>query len=229
MIDIHTHLLYDVDDGSISLEESLKYLDQIKEVGIESVVCTPHIKNKVNPKIKKHFNVLKESAKKIGINLYLGNEIMYSPDIISLLKKGDILSINNTKYILVEFKRYENMPIQNIYDIMRNIIDRGYIPVLAHPELYINYRDIEFVKTLKEAGVIIQIDATSLVNSSMRIKRYTKKLIKNYLVDVVASDAHCTPKRDFKKLKRAYKKVYKRDKDYAYIIFEDNPKTIIGI
>ncbi len=230
MIDIHSHLLYNVDDGSKSLEQSIKYLNEIKKIGMNDVVLTPHVKTKNKDLVKENYEVLKGYANKLGINLYLGNEIMSSSNIINALKNKDILTLNNTKYILVEFKRGESMPKENIYNIFQNIIDNGYKPILAHPELYPCYRDIAFVERLKDMGIIIQIDATSiLLDEDFKIYSYAHKLLKNYLVDVVASDAHCTSKRSFIKLAKAYKKVKRKYGKYADIIFCENPKTIIGI
>ena len=137
MIDIHTHLLFAVDDGSRSLQESLKYLNQVKKIGMKDVVVTPHAKNGNNlDKIYENFNVLKKHASKMGINLYLGNEIMYTASMLDYLNDKKILSLNNTKYILVEFKRYEDMPFESIITIFENIISKGYKPILCHPELY---------------------------------------------------------------------------------------------
>jgi len=231
MIDIHTHLLFAVDDGSRSLQESLKYLNQVKKIGMKDVVVTPHAKNGNNlDKIYENFNALKNHASKMGINLYLGNEIMYTASMLDYLNDKKILSLNNTKYILVEFKRYEDMPFESIITIFENIISKGYKPILCHPELYINYMDISYVKKLKELGVLMQIDSTSILKrSGLKVYHYTKKLLKDYLVDVVASDTHCTKKRDILSLSKAYKKIAKMDIEYADIIFHTNPKIIINI
>ncbi len=233
MIDIHSHLIFSVDDGSKSLEQSINYLNEIKNIGLYNVVVTPHVKIKddvLNKKINDNYGILSKFAKDLGINLYLGNEIMYSPDMLELLKNNDIKTINNTKYILVEFKRWEDKPKDEIYSIFEKIIDAGYKPILAHPELYRNYRDIRFVKKLKSMGVIIQIDATSILkNENIKIYLYAYRLLRNYLVDVVASDAHCTKKRNYISLLKAYKIIKRKYGNYADIIFDENPKTIIGI
>ena len=231
MIDIHSHIIYDVDDGSKSLSESIKYLKEIKSIGMNKVVCTPHMKYKDSKRLNKiihNFNKLESEAKKYGIELYLGSEIKYSSNIIDLIKNNDLLTINGSKNILVEFKRHENMDIENVYSIFDKLLDAGYNPILAHPELYYHYRNIEYVKKLKDKGVIIQIDGTSLLmNAPVEVYFYAHKLLKNYLVDIVASDSHCTKKRSFKSLAKAYKKVKRKYGEYADIIFEDNPKSVL--
>src|SRR5574344_2684055 len=95
-IDIHSHLIYDVDDGSKDLETSIKYLNELKEMGMNKVVCTPHIKHGDKDrtlKIINNFKVLRDEAKKLGIKLYLGNEIMYSSKAVELLKDKKLTTI----------------------------------------------------------------------------------------------------------------------------------------
>ena len=74
---------------------------------------------------------------------------MYSSNVIDLLNKKEVLTLNNTKYVLIEFKRNENMDEETIYNAFSLIIDAGYKPILAHPELYSHYRKMEFVKIAK--------------------------------------------------------------------------------
>ena len=233
MIDIHTHIIYDVDDGSKSLEQSIKYLKQAKKIGVNKVVCTPHMSHdkKENAlKIVDHFKILREEAQKLGVELYLGNEIMYSDNTVKLLKTRKIISLNNSKYVLVEFKRNENRNFDNIVSSLCDLADNGYYPILAHPEFYINYRNIDNYRILKENGVLLQLDSTSLIlnKTSLKTYKFAKKLIKERLIDFVATDSHCTKKRDYLSLKKAYKKVSKIDKKYADIIFNDNQLDIIG-
>ena len=81
MVDIHSHIIFNVDDGSKLLEQSIRELKQIKKIGLEEVICTPHMKSgnidKIM-KIKENYLHLVEEANKLGIKLYLGNEIKYS-------------------------------------------------------------------------------------------------------------------------------------------------------
>lgn len=233
MIDIHSHVLFDVDDGSKSLEQSIKYLKEAKKIGVNKVVCTPHMSrdNKEKAlKIVNNFKVLKNEANKIGVELYLGNEVMYKDDTLRLLKNRKITTLNNSKYLLIEFKRSENRNFDNIINILNDFLDNGYIPILAHPELYINYRNIDNYRKLKESGVLLQLDGTSIVfsKSSFKTRRFAKKLIKERLIDFIASDTHCTKKRDYKSLKSAYNKIKKIDKNYANIIFGENQLDVVG-
>lgn len=233
MIDIHTHLLFDVDDGSKSLEQSIQYLQEIKKIGMNKVVCTPHIKFGTREKALKivnNFKILREEAKKYDIELFLGNEIMYSNETVELLNHKKITTIQHSKYVLVEFKRNENMAFDQVLSFLEGLVENGYYPILAHPELYIYYRDIDKMKKIKETGTMLQIDATSLFQktSNYKIKKFTKKLFSERLVDIVASDSHCTKQRNFKIFKKAYQySKRKYGKTYTKIIFYENPFEIL--
>ncbi len=233
MIDIHTHLLFDVDDGSKSLEQSIQYLKEIKKLGMNKVVCTPHIKFGTREKALKivnNFKILREEAKKYDIELFLGNEIMYSNETVELLNHKKITTIQHSKYVLVEFKRNENMAFDQVLSFLEGLVENGYYPILAHPELYIYYRDIDKMKKIKETGTMLQIDATSLFQktSNYKIKKFTKKLFSERLVDIVASDSHCTKQRNFKIFKKAYQySKRKYGKTYTKIIFYENPFEIL--
>jgi protein-tyrosine phosphatase len=233
MIDIHCHLVFDVDDGSKSLEQSIKYLKEIKKINLSKVICTPHMKHGKREKalkIVENFKIVREEAKKMGIDLYLGNEIMYSEDTINLLKHKKIATLNNTNYILLEFKRIEDMDIDLMLDILEDIQDEGYQIILAHPELYVNYRNVKDIKKIKELGVLLQMDATSILKkkTNKKVYKFSKKLLKLHLIDIVASDSHCSKKRDFKSFLMAYKKIKRKyGKQYAEYLFKQNAKEII--
>lgn len=233
-VDIHSHLIFDIDDGSKNIEESIKYLKQAKKIGLNKVVCTPHIKNGDKTrtlKIIENFKQLRSIASKLDITLYLGNEIMMSDNTLNYLENKKIIGINRTKNVLIEYKRDENKNIDYIISQLEELIENGYQVILAHPELYINYRNIETIKKIKESGILLQMDATSILKNKTNRKTYkfSKKLLKERLIDIVASDTHCTKKRDYLALKKAYKKVSKKyGPRYANIIFYDNPLEMIN-
>ena len=231
-IDIHSHLIFDVDDGSNSLEQSIIELERIKRIGLEDVVCTPHFRKGKIEKIKKtkqNYLELKRHASKMGINLYIGNEIMYSDKMIDLLNRKRLLTLNNTRYVLFEFKRNENMDINHIITILDELVENGYKPILAHPELYLNYHNIEYINRIKDAGAMLQLDATSITcKRNIKVYRFSKKLLKEKLIDIVASDSHATKTRNHESFIKAYKKISKKyGFNYANIIFKENPLEII--
>lgn len=234
MVDIHSHLIYDIDDGSKSLKQSIKTLKQIKKIGLNRVICTPHSKggniDKI-VKINENYKKLLKEAKKRNIELYLGNEIMYSDKTVRLLERNRLKTLNDSDYILIEFKRSERMDIENIIDILENLKEKGFKVILAHPELYVNYRNIENMYRIKDTGTLLQLDATSILRNKTNKKTYkfSKKLLDEKLIDIVASDAHCTRKRSYLNFTKAYKRIKRKyGKVYADILFKQNPGLLVG-
>ena len=235
VIDIHCHVIPDVDDGSKSFADSLKALNYVKKLGMKEIICTPHMtlgSTEKIIKIKTNFLALREEAKKLGIELYLGTEVLITSSTSDLLEKKRLRSLNGKKYILVEFKREENMNFDSALALLEDITDLGYIPVLAHPELYRNYRKLKYIKKYKEAGVFLQLDASSLIrckSSSVKIRKFSHKLLSLHLIDVIASDTHPSKSRSYKDLEKAYNIVYKRyGTEYSEVLFKTNPKLILN-
>lgn len=234
-IDIHSHILFDVDDGSKDLKQSIEMLNNAKSIGLTNIICTPHINFKeISCKkdiINENMKVLSKEAKKLGINLYFGNEVLLTNETYDMILDKSIYTLNNTKYVLVEFKRTEKLDMKRVLSSLEDIIDIGYIPILAHPELYHNYRKLKYVKELKKKGILLQIDATSILKkgNKRRIYRFARKLLKKELVDFAASDSHGTIKRNYLTFNEAYEKAYKKyNKEYIHTIFYENPLVLLG-
>lgn len=232
-IDIHCHLINEVDDGAKNLEQSLRELIIAHRIGLKKIICTSHICHGQNDrlnKIKTNFDILKEYGKKLNIDLYFGNEILYNHDIPNLLKSGKISSLNNSNYILVEFKRSENRDFEDILSCLEDLIDNGYVVVLAHPELYHSYNKLKYIKALKKEGILLQLDAKSILKRRNRkVYKFSKKLLRKKLIDFVASDNHCNKERNYYTFKKAYKKIKRRyNKEYVNDIFYNNPKMILN-
>lgn len=234
-IDIHSHIIYGVDDGAKTKEDSINYLNEALKNGVSIIICTPHICHgnieKIE-KIKKNFLDIRQYANSIGISLYLGTEILMTSKTTELLKRKRLRSLDGKKYVLVEFKRNENIDIENLIYMLEEIMDLGYIPILAHPELYLNYKSISYMKKIKESGVLLQLDATSIYKKTTtnNIYKFSKKLLKERLIDFVASDTHCTNKRNYIAYNKAYKKISKKyGKEYANILFIENPAQVLSI
>src|SRR6056297_1250057 len=138
MIDIHNHIIWDVDDGAKTIEDSIDMAKIAFEDGIKKIVATPHFmedlyytdKDKIVEKIKILNKTLKEQN--IDVEILKGNEAFITVDIVEKIEQNKILTINDSKYILVEFTLM-NIP-QNSEKIINNIMKRGYRPIIAHPE-----------------------------------------------------------------------------------------------
>ena len=206
MFDIHTHILYGVDDGSNSIETSRYLLNQAKENGITKILLTPHQNEELkrSTDLKYRFEVFKNEFKNFDIEYYLGSEIYYYPKMIDDLDNNILLTLNNTKYILVEFStRMET----NISSIVYDLVIRGYKPIIAHIERY-HYLELEDYKEIKSNGALIQINSKSFMNKVN--KKKLKYLLKNDLVDFISSDCHNESRDlDFTLAKKIISKKYK--------------------
>ena len=211
MIDIHTHVIPNVDDGSPNLETSIAMIKHEISIGVDTIYCTPHHiyhrYEKTVEEIKKNFLLLKEAVEKenLPVKLYLGQEICYThrEDTIAMLERGELLTLNNTKRVLLEFS-FTREP-EDISDVIYNFGVHGYEIIIAHVERY-EWMTIDKVKALRSEGALIQINSNSYLGlSSWKEKRMTRKLIKLNLVDFVASDTHSfrasTLDKSFKKIK----------------------------
>ena len=208
MIDIHSHILYGVDDGSKDLSMSLAMLKEEMESGVTLVYLTPH-QNKqtlTGPLLKERYQSFLDEIKDKGIDIdiRLGSEIYYYPGLKQDLLSGKALTMDESKYVLVEFSTRTET---NISEIVYELVIAGFIPVIAHIERYPYLKKSDYFD-IKDAGGLIQINASSFSHFSSR--GIIKYLLKNDLVDYVGSDAHDPIKRkvDFSFVHSYIKKKY---------------------
>ena len=211
MIDIHTHIIPYVDDGSPNLETSIAMIKHELAIGVDEIIATPHhIYSRYESTvevIKERFNFLCEEVKKqnLPITLYLGQEIYFThkEDIIQMLKEGKLLTLNNTNRVLLEFS-FHREP-ENLLEVIYNFRVNGYQVIIAHVERY-EWMTYQKVVALRSEGALIQINSDSYLGyTSWKEKRFVRKLLKNNLVDYVASDTHSfrpsTLDKSYKKIK----------------------------
>ena len=235
MIDIHSHLIYGVDDGSKSIETSLKILDDLSKNGITDIILTPHYITDTNYVSSKTENItkfleLKREVKKqgININIYLGNEIYIDPNILELIKENKMCTLNNSEYILVELPMSGNYP--DYQEIFSDLIKIGFKVVLAHPERYAAFqKDYSKVLEMVDMGVLLQCNIDSITGYyGNNAKKTIKRILKDKLVTFVGTDIHSV-KNDYSYLEKAKNKFkkYLTDEEIEDI-FVNNPKRIIG-
>ena len=188
MIDIHTHLLPGVDDGSPSAEVSLPILERFLGDGVEVVVCTPHLQasrasQAPHEEYEMIFRALRARAPS-DITLLRGWEIMIDIPNVDL---GDRrLGLGESTAVLVEFPRM-NVPAAAAGELMR-LRTSGILPVLAHPERYWGCTPAT-VREWRNAGAAIQMDASMLLGSP-NASKLSRALLAEGLVDCIASDNH---------------------------------------
>ena len=231
MIDIHTHIIPFIDDGSTSLENSLNMLREEIEKGVTDVIFTPHFRRGMFESPvetnKIEFEKLNEEIKKAGLNIntYLGQEI-YIHSVSSFkryLDHGYIMPLNNTDYYLLEFNYYDDIDIS---EVSYNVSLLGYKTVIAHFKRY-TYATTRDAMEVKNNDGLIQINASSICGAhGLKTKKRVLNLIKKDLVDFVSSDIHDTRKNY---LDKAYKIIKKKfGEEYANNIFTENAKMLLG-
>lgn len=233
-VDIHSHILWGVDDGAKNMEISMRMLRAAIGEGIEKVILTPHYKpgrcNAAPDKIRKLTMKLQEKAGESGleIKLFTGNEIFYHRGMTELLEAGGVCTLADTDCVLTEFLPGEEYAgIRNgVYQLRAE----GYQPVLAHVERYRNVcKDVRYVEELLDLGAYIQINAGSVMgNDGFATKQFCKRLLKRKLVHFIATDTHDTGRRA-PCIKDCGKYLVSRyGKDYAERILYSNAEKILG-
>ncbi len=196
MIDIHSHILPNVDDGSDGMETSLAMLREAAGLGVSDIFLTPHymrFRNYLSPSSinREIFSRVLEEVKreKLPIKLHLGNEIYYSVDMLDAIRKGVVLPLGDSDKILIEFSLLEEE--DDIGEAIANVISLGYVPVIAHLERYPYVSKTKDYEIMKRMGALIQVNARSIVrHSDFAAHNKAMKLLKAGLVDFVASDQH---------------------------------------
>lgn len=196
MIDFHTHILPNVDDGSKSVEETFTLLKEAKEAGFEAIISTSHYMEKyyeVNVAERQIWiDALSANLQKEAINLklYLGNEVYITENIIHLLETGKATTIHKTNYLLFEFPL--NVKPMNMYDVIYDMLQYKLIPVLAHPERYtFIQKEPEIVYDLIQKGVLMQSNYGSILGQyGEKAQLIVKKLFENNMVHFLGSDVH---------------------------------------
>lgn len=235
MIDIHSHLLFGVDDGSRTLEESVHVIKKLSEVGYTDIILTPHYINDstyVSTR-EENLDVLKRLKvglirNNVNVNLYLGNEIYIDSEIANLLKNNIISSLNDTKYLLIELPMSGENEIY--YDVFLDLINMGYKVILAHPERYISFqKDFNKIYELKELGVLLQSNVGSVLGDYGRgAKKTIKRLLKENLITFMGTDIHHN-KEEYTFIEKAKKKMGKYlTQKQINNIFENNAKVLLN-
>lgn len=222
-LDIHSHVLYGVDDGAKSLEMAMEMVDIAYAEGIRKQYATPHFSldkraQASRERVEKHFIELKKMAREKYPDylLFLGNEIYYEPGVLEALKQGAALTMNGSRYVLVEFSfggHYSDM-LSGIKELVR----ARYKPILAHVERYSCLLGrFDRIDELRNFGVLFQLNTENLEGNIFSAQyRYAMKLIKNGYIDFLATDAHNAKSRA-PKMKKAMELVEKKFGDECLI------------
>lgn len=224
--DIHTHILYGVDDGAKDLKDSMELITEEWEQGVNRIIMTPHYGPKFGCPDRKllenRFAKIQEEASKYypDMELYLGSELYYQSNTIQDLKDGKALTLAGSKYVLVEFG--VNDSYSKILQAIQDFIYAGYLPIIAHVERYEALRQhLDRAKELVKTGAYLQVNAASFLGGFLnKTTAFCNKLLKEDLVYFIASDCHDLKNR-CPNIAEGLELVHKKVKNYEYESFVD--------
>jgi protein-tyrosine phosphatase len=232
MIDLHCHILPNVDDGPKELAESVEMAKQAVQQGIKTIIATPHHRNEkyenhgqtIFGQVEEFNRVLR--SENLDLTVLPGQETRIFGEMVEGLESNEILPLNQGKYVFVELPsgqvpRYTG---QLLFDIQL----KGFIPVIVHPER--NQEIIENPEVLYQLvkkGALTQVTASSVSGHfGKTIKKFSLQLIEANLTHFVASDAHNTSSRGFKMVE-AYDVIEKSFGIEAVYMLRENAELVV--
>lgn len=234
MIDIHCHILPQVDDGPSSMEESMEMARIAVEEGIDTIINTSHFHTEMDyitgAKLRERIDIFNYELEKKGIYLKVlpGNELYFNEGLLQHIDDAVFHTLAGSRYVLIEF-RPDRLP-DNMEEVAYEFKLRGYTPIIAHVERYSPViKNIEMAKELISYGFLLQMNARSLTShNDPNYTRLCRGMFQRRMIHLVASDAH-----DSKIRKPSLKEAYKKAKDlvgagFADEIFISNPNKIIS-
>ena len=233
MIDIHCHIVPNVDDGAKNIEDALEMAKIAYSEGIRKIINTSHyhpsFDYKKGKELSQSINNFNDILKlnNIDIEVFIGNEIYYSEDIIQIIEEKEFYTLNNSRYLLIEFPPM-NFP-KNILDIIYEIKIRGYIPILAHVERYkAVHENINLIYDCINEGALIQVNSSSIIGKNGKeIKNISEILLNNNMIHFIATDAHSSTRRR-PMVMETYDYISKKYGDKkAKILFIENPSKVM--
>lgn len=201
MVDIHSHILPGVDDGSVDMDTTISMLENAERCGTSAIVATPHYYRGYfateYEEVVRLVDILREDigSRGIKIDVYPGQEVFLDKHTVEMYKSGIIRGLNNSRYLLVEMpmKEYDKSFLDIVYELRL----LGAVPVIAHPERYTYIMDnVNKINPFVEEGCLFQINTGSITGIfGKSVQRTARMLIENGLCNLVASDAHTNSKR----------------------------------
>lgn len=234
MVDLHCHLLPGVDDGSKSMEISLRLAREATENGVTHALLTPHHMNGryVNHKqdVIRRAKEFQEQLKahNIPLTVFPGQEVRINGQLLEALNKDDILFADTgNKYLMLEFPDDDVPHYTN--EMIFSLQQRGIIPVVVHPERNTKIMaQPDLIYQLLEKGCLSQITASSYVGTfGKKVENFSRQLIEAGQGYVFASDAHDLPGRKYE-MRQAFDKLQREFGDKLSEQYQQNARSIIN-
>lgn len=234
MVDFHTHILPNIDDGSKNVQETFSLIKEAENVGFDTIISTSHYieqyYNTPNKDRKIWLDALssKFDEQNINMKLYLGSEIYITEKIIDLIKEEEAATINNTNYVLFELPM--NAKPFYLNDVIFELLKHDMKPILAHPERYsFVQKNPNDVYDLIQKGVLMQSNYGSFMGYyGNSVKVTVKKLLKNNMIHFLGSDVH-KPKTIYPKIPEVLEELKKLiGEEKVYELTEKNPRLVLN-
>ena len=238
MIDIHSHIIFAVDDGAQNEQDTLSLLRESYNQGVKKIIATPHRRKNMfetsDEVIIANFQRVKELAKEVAedLEIYLGSEVYYTQGVLEKIEQGKYEKLANSDYLLIEFSY--TISYRELIKALKNIVLLGITPVVAHIERYECLReDIDRVRELIDNGCLMQINTSSVLRRKLlgdkhkRYKKITKLYLEHDMVHFIASDMHNLDQRPTY-IKESYR-IIEQDygKERADKLFKINAQKIL--
>ena len=232
-IDVHSHILPALDDGARDMKKTREMLQIAYEEGIREIIATPHFfasrKSASADQIRETIARVEEEMEGWGfsIKLYSGNEIYYRSEVAELLEAGEIVTLADSQYVLVEFDPMAEYSY--LRDGILKLDSYGYIPILAHTERYeCLFEKKERLQRVKDHGGLIQVNASSFQGGIFdEMGKRARYIMKTGLLDFVGTDSHSTGKRS-PRIKETASYLHKKlGRKRAEEILVKNPQAVI--
>ncbi len=240
IIDIHTHLLYRIDDGASSREMSMQLIGMEFEQGVRGIFCTNHsggMEWKHKDYHRRFETLQKLTADQYPeVSLYKGCEVMCyrdeMPDIMKNLKRGIFPTMNGTSYVLTEFDPGWCDGTEEMRYCLSTILDAGYIPIIAHTERYANMYGtdpVEDLRKMKDEGCLVQVNLFSVEQDQGKREELANVFLQNRLVDFVGTDTHNLTYKSPEARIGADSILKRLDLEYAAKVLHKNAEEILKV
>ena len=235
MIDIHSHIIPGIDDGSRNMEMTLEMLRNAEKDGTKEIIATPHYLLEYGESTINDIKILVEEINSIvnkeGINIkiYSGQEVYFTENIIENYIKGNIGTLNDSRYMLIEFptQKFD----KNIFDILYELQIRDIVIVIAHPERYKPFiQKPALINDFIGEGYLFQMNAGSLEGKfGEKAKKIANLFLANNIYNFVGSDAHNIKNRNtgLKKAMNLLKEKSMDNEEINQCIFKESSKRLL--
>lgn len=239
MIDIHSHIVFGVDDGPKTLEDSLDLIAESYDQGVRTIISTSHRRKGMfetpEDTIWEHFLQVKKAAEEHfpDLTILYGGEIYFTSDVVEKLETRYFPRLNDSRYALIEFSM--STPWREIQQALADVLRAGITPVVAHIERY-NALEERFdrVRELIQMGCLTQVNSNHVLKPGLFgdkekiFKKRGRQFVKEKLVHFIASDMHNLDRRP-PYMKQAYRTIEKEyGQAYADLLFKKNQQTLVN-